>query len=388
LAADKISPSGSAYLYVEEAKWPVYYSTGSRVLGLAPVANFTADVVSGNSPLTVKFLDSSVNEPTAWQWTFTGGTPSTSTIQHPTVVYNTAGTYPVTLKCTNTYGNNTMTKTAYITVLNPGNQSVPGSVLITQVYGGGGNSGSPYKSDFIDFCNTTNADINMGGWCLYYYDAVATTTTQKFEFPANTIIKANKYFGLKAAEGTGTQTPWNIMFDAVSTLDLSETTGKLILMKSNAAFTLSSSPAVGEIINNTQFIDYVPFGMYSTPIWGNAMSSNISGFTAAKRKIVNGKNQYTPNIGNDFEIVTPLPRNSNTIVGVKPAYLNKCTVYTFDNKLFIKGAEQNQKVDIYNITGNKVHSSQISTQTLTLDFLPKGVYIVTVDIETFKIILQ
>ncbi|AFV25367.1 PKD domain containing protein [Methanolobus psychrophilus R15] len=37
---------------------------------LAPVANFTADVTSGNSPLPVSFTDLSLNSPIGWAWYF------------------------------------------------------------------------------------------------------------------------------------------------------------------------------------------------------------------------------------------------------------------------------------------------------------------------------
>jgi PKD repeat protein len=50
-------------------------------------------------------------------WTFEGGSPSTSTFANPTVKYNTAGTYKVTLKASNAQGENTITKTEFITVL-------------------------------------------------------------------------------------------------------------------------------------------------------------------------------------------------------------------------------------------------------------------------------
>ena len=36
------------------------------------VANFSADVVSGPSPLTVQFTDTSLNNPDSWLWDFNG----------------------------------------------------------------------------------------------------------------------------------------------------------------------------------------------------------------------------------------------------------------------------------------------------------------------------
>ncbi len=82
----------------------------------APEADFIADnttIVEGES---VNFTDKSTNNPTSWNWTFEGGTPSSSTSQNPTVVYNTPGTYDVTLKVTNEGGTDTKKLTNYITV--------------------------------------------------------------------------------------------------------------------------------------------------------------------------------------------------------------------------------------------------------------------------------
>jgi len=83
----------------------------------APVAEFSASettVLYGNS---VSFTDESTNNPTSWSWSFEGGTPSTSNSQNPTVTYNTPGTYNVTLTATNAEGNDSETKTDYITVV-------------------------------------------------------------------------------------------------------------------------------------------------------------------------------------------------------------------------------------------------------------------------------
>ena len=116
LAGDKITPAGEANALINYAKWPVYYATGNRTLGLAPVANFTADYKTGSAPLHVRFVDQSSNGPTSWLWTFQGGTPSTSALQNPEIAYNAVGTYKVTLKATNSIGDNTISKEAYIVV--------------------------------------------------------------------------------------------------------------------------------------------------------------------------------------------------------------------------------------------------------------------------------
>lgn len=119
LAQNKISGSGSAVSLINSAKWPVYFATGERTLGLAPVSDFTADIKKGESPLQVKYMDLSINGPTSWQWTFQGGTPSSSTLRNPVISYNAYGTYRVVLTTQNSFGINTNTKENYIVVTNP-----------------------------------------------------------------------------------------------------------------------------------------------------------------------------------------------------------------------------------------------------------------------------
>jgi len=80
----------------------------------SPVAAFTANVTSGTVPLAVQFTDASTGTPTSWSWTFGDG--ATSTAQSPAHTYAAAGTYTVSLTTTNAYGEDTETKSNYITV--------------------------------------------------------------------------------------------------------------------------------------------------------------------------------------------------------------------------------------------------------------------------------
>jgi PKD repeat protein len=81
-----------------------------------PTANFTATPTSGCGPLTVQFNNTSSSNAASYQWSFPGGTPNTSTVANPVVVYNAAGTYSVTLIAINTAGQDTTTKVNYVTV--------------------------------------------------------------------------------------------------------------------------------------------------------------------------------------------------------------------------------------------------------------------------------
>lgn len=83
----------------------------------APLANFTANDLAGCPGFTVQFTDLSTNSPTSWNWTFPGGTPSSSTLQNPVVTYNNPGTYnDVKLVATNGNGSDSVTRYSYIAV--------------------------------------------------------------------------------------------------------------------------------------------------------------------------------------------------------------------------------------------------------------------------------
>ena len=81
-----------------------------------PVANFYGKPTSGKAPLSVKFTDTSTGNPTEWLWDFGDG--STSAEKNPGHNYVSAGKFTVALKVSNAEGNNTKTRTEYITVKN------------------------------------------------------------------------------------------------------------------------------------------------------------------------------------------------------------------------------------------------------------------------------
>jgi PKD repeat protein len=80
-------------------------------------AEFTSDRTSVCVGESVEFSDISFNVVTGRTWTFAGGTPATSTLANPTVVYNTPGIYEVVLSATDGTTTDVETKTSYIRVL-------------------------------------------------------------------------------------------------------------------------------------------------------------------------------------------------------------------------------------------------------------------------------
>ncbi len=84
---------------------------------LAPVADFSADPVSGCAPLEVAFTDLSTGDITGWTWDFGDG--NTDTAQNPVHTYAAPGTYDVALTVTGPGGSDTKTSAGMIVVTGP-----------------------------------------------------------------------------------------------------------------------------------------------------------------------------------------------------------------------------------------------------------------------------
>ena len=81
------------------------------------LAAFTSDQRSVCVGDSVHFSDASYHGASTWQWSFTGGEPSTATVIDPAVSYAVPGVYPVSLTVGNGVNNLTHQETNYITVL-------------------------------------------------------------------------------------------------------------------------------------------------------------------------------------------------------------------------------------------------------------------------------
>ena len=89
----------------------------------APVADFTANITSGDSPLGVQFTDTSTGNPTSWNWSFGDG--EYSEVQNPSHAYIIADSYDVSLTVEKDDGSDTETKPDYISVTCPYSCDMP-----------------------------------------------------------------------------------------------------------------------------------------------------------------------------------------------------------------------------------------------------------------------
>ena len=173
-------------------------------------------------------------------------------------------------------------------------------VVISQIYGGGGNSGATLKNDFIELFNKGAAPVNLGNWSVQYASAAAATWSVS-TIGAGKTIAAGGYFLIQQAQGAGgTQnlpTP-----DEVGTLGLSGSNGKVALSNTNVALSVAA-PSGGALV------DIVSYGPASTATEGSP-TPNLSNTTAALR---NGAGcDDSNNNSADFTVGAPNPRNSAT----------------------------------------------------------------------------
>lgn len=179
-------------------------------------------------------------------------------------------------------------------------------LVISQVYGGGGNSGANYKNDFIEIFNPTNATVSVNGWSVQY--ASATGNSWQVTFLAGDIAPG-KYYLVQEAAGTGgtstLPTP-----DKTGTINMSGTAGKVALVSSTTALTGTCPTAV---------VDLVGFGTTANCSEGNAPTPAPSNANSVMRN--NNGCTDTDNNGADFTAAAAAPRNS-----ASPA--NFCTTCT------------------------------------------------------------
>ena len=123
--SDNSGGSGTLYQFAVTSNKTAYV-TGSSGVILTKASEMNVDFWADNTEIcaggTVNFTDNS-SQATTWEWTFEGGTPSTSTEQNPSVVYENSGTYNVELTISNGETEMTELKNDYISVLETPDQA-------------------------------------------------------------------------------------------------------------------------------------------------------------------------------------------------------------------------------------------------------------------------
>jgi hypothetical protein len=171
-------------------------------------------------------------------------------------------------------------------------------VVISQVYGGGGNSGATYQNDYVELFNAGLTGQNLNGWSVQ--QASATGSTWAVINLTNVTLNPGQYYLIKMATG-------GAVGIALPTPDVTNTTpnigvggGKIALVNNNTQLT-GTCPTVG-------IVDFIGFSntanCYETA-YGPAHTST----TATIR--ISGGCSDTDNNSSDFVSGTPNPRNTS-----------------------------------------------------------------------------
>jgi len=257
-------------------------------------------------------------------------------------------------------------------------------VIIVEVYGGGGNSGAPLRFDFVTLFNTTNENINIGGWSLQYLGATTigtATVANTFVFPENTIIAANDYFLIQfASQNEEVGAPLPVTPNLIGTINLAGAQGKIILYRTSERQPFTAD--ITSITGNPHFQDYVPYGVTAVPVWGSILG-NLSNTTSAQRKMEFGEYVHTQNVGADFEVGTPNPR-AGVSTGVETPQKNAFNVFARDGQIMFN-TSAGKVVEVYNVLGQMI-TSQITIEGLnTISVNVRGIAIVRVGNQTAKV---
>ncbi len=100
----------------DDCAWIDYIVLPGATSGAPLFADFYADIQNIGIGESVLFSSNSIGEILEYDWTFEGGNPATSNEENPSVVYNTPGTYSVTLSINDGVNENTMVKDDFIMV--------------------------------------------------------------------------------------------------------------------------------------------------------------------------------------------------------------------------------------------------------------------------------
>lgn len=167
-------------------------------------------------------------------------------------------------------------------------------VVISQVYGGGGNAGATLRNDFIELFNPGEEPVSLAGWSVQYASAAGSTWQVT---PLSGTIQPGGYYLVQQAVGAGgtesLPTP-----DAAGSIPMAAAAGKVALSQSTAALNGTCPTGV---------VDQVSFGTTSTNC-GAGNTANLSNTLAAIRK--DRGCAYTGTLSVDFGTGAPSPRNS------------------------------------------------------------------------------
>jgi len=235
------------------------------------------------------------------------------------------------------------------------------TLRISQVYGGGNNSGALYTHDFIEIFNAGTATVSLDGLSLQYASATGTgnfgsSATQLTELP-NVSLEPGRYFLVQEAGGStyGDPLPSPDHIDPTP-IAMGASAGKVVLVTGTTSLGCNGGSNPCDATQLARIIDLIGFGnanfyegTSAAPTLGNALS--------AQRK--SGGCQDTDENSDDFEALAPAPRNKATPVNLCGPVVNPDAIFFSE---YVEGSGNNKALEIYNGTGADIDLSTLSIE--------------------------
>ncbi len=200
------------------------------VLNTPPQVGFTLTPKFGCAPLTVNVNDTSIGIGNTRTWTFTGGTPGSSTLVSRNVTYNTPGTYVVRLQVSNSCATNVTRRDTVRVYARP----------VVQI-------GNAISGCVPHTVTPTNNTINQSPTATYYWDfGNGQTSTLRNPGPITYNSTGNFTIKLVVTDTCGKDSQQvNI---AVSTLPTANFSADTVCRSNATQFTGNSTLAPGDVI--------------------------------------------------------------------------------------------------------------------------------------------
>lgn len=190
-------------------------------------------------------------------------------------------------------------------------QAVSTSVVISQVYGGGGNTGAPYRNDFVELFNLSASPVVLDGMSIQYASATGTGNFGSNSITALTgTLAPGQYYLVQmagGANGVALPTP-----DVTGTVAMALGSGKVALVNSTAGLACNggSTPCTAEQL--ALIIDLVGYG--TANFYETSPAPTASNTTAVIRN--SGGCVDSDNNAADFTAGAPAPRNTASALNV------------------------------------------------------------------------
>ena len=187
--------------------------------------------------------------------------------------------------------------------------TIPDHLVISQIYGGGGNSNATFTNDYVELYNPTDSTVTITGWTLQYGSASGTTWTNNQ--PLGGTIGSHQYYLVQFASGGAVGAPLPTAPNIAGDINMGAGSGKIALVKNSDPLSGGGCP----IGTDPDIVDFVGYGGANCHE-GNANPPAPDNTTAIFRN--NGGGTDTDQNGNDFTTGTPNPRRTEPIAELGP----------------------------------------------------------------------